>query len=86
MIHTKRYLAAAGDKYYPRDNLQNIVGLYDTVDEALEAAQASDIPGCKNCGGLAWVCVYDLLRMVVVAYGDDDGPNGEWVIFKDQPA
>lgn len=82
MIHTKRYLAAAGDKWYPLAYFANVVGLFDTVDEALDAAQESDIPACRNCSGLVWVAVLDLLRMETVAYGMDDGPDGAWLIVR----
>jgi hypothetical protein len=75
MIHCKRYLARAGDRYYPSE-YGNVIGIFDTVTEAIDAAKAHD---CFLGTGMRWVSVFDLLRREVVLHEDDyETMSGEW--------
>lgn len=72
MIHCKRYLAAAGDYYYPHTGFGNIKGLFDSVDEAMRVVRD------ERTVDYDWVSVYDLLTQTVVAYEDWAFVEGGW--------
>ena len=41
----KRYIAFAGDIYYPSGGMDDIVGFFDTVEEARAAINGKQQPG-----------------------------------------
>lgn len=76
MIHTKRYLAACGANYYADCNFGDIVGHFDTPNEAIEACKASG--RAKEASG-GWLAVYDLLTERVVATQYTRHRDGDWL-------
>lgn len=79
MIHCKRYLATAGDRYYPAPALGDFVGMYDTPQEALHAAKDK-----VHGEALVWVGVFDLLTMKSVAYLSNGGDG--WIAHSQEIA
>lgn len=74
MIHTKRYLAAAGDNYYPTSDFGDVYGAFDTVEEAISA-------GKELARDPDWISVYDLLTGKLVAsqyHVFDFGDGHKW--------
>lgn len=71
MIHCKRYLATAGVDYYAGWRMTDFVGIYDSIDEAVEAGQQKDVD---------WISVFDLLTEKEVAfwYFERSTSGSEW--------
>jgi predicted nucleotidyltransferase len=71
VIHTKRYLAAAGDDYYPCNDFEDVIGAFDSVEEAVAAAKALPVD-------IDWISVYDLLtgKQVASHYHEYTWENG----------
>ena len=63
----KNFALFAGAEYYPSGGMDDLVGRFDTLQEALVAAQDENPEGCT--GGYDWFQVVDLTTFTVVAGG-----------------
>lgn len=62
----KRYLAFFGHEYYPMGGMEDFIGDFDSVDEAL---QAIDARRHESSSTFIWNHVYDTVERKIVAAG-----------------
>lgn len=63
----KNFALFAGANYYPAGGMDDLVGRFDTLQEALAAAQDENPEDCT--GGYDWFQIVDLTTFTVVAGG-----------------
>lgn len=68
----KQYLLFAGNDYYPNGGAEDLVGLYENLDDALEAHNQTIY---EYEGG--WAHVYSLVEMRIIA----EFKRGKWELI-----
>ena len=63
----KNFALFAGDDFYPAGGMEDLIGRFDSLDEALIAAKDEDPE--HHSGGYDWYQIVDLTTFTVVAAG-----------------
>jgi len=61
----KNFALFAGADFYPAGGMEDLIGRFDSLEEALVAAQDED----PESGGYDWYQIVDLTTFTVVARG-----------------